>query len=87
MIAKVRVDTPTCIGCGTCWVSCPETFREVKAGGDFKASATDVLAPELRLRSAADACPSLSILLFDAAGELIYPTEAQREELRRRQQW
>jgi ferredoxin len=36
---------------------------------------------------AAEGCPSLSISLFDVSGELIYPTEEQREELRRQQQW
>jgi ferredoxin len=87
VIAKVEVDIPSCIGCGTCWVSCPETFREVEVGEDYKAVATEVLAPEPRLRGAAEGCPSLSITLFDAAGGVIYPTEAEREELRRRLQW
>jgi ferredoxin len=87
MITKVEVDTRTCIGCGTCWVSCPESFREVAVGEDYKAAATGALAPEPLLRGAAAGCPSLSISLYDAAGELLYPTEAQREELRQQQQW
>ena len=87
MIAKVQVDTPTCIGCGTCWVSCPQSFQEVQVGEDFKAAVTDRLAPEQALRNLAKECPSLSIMLIDAGGEVIYPTQAQREELRRCQQW
>lgn len=87
VISKVEVDTPTCIGCGTCWVSCPDTFREVEVGEDFKAAATDVVGDQRVLHSAAVACPSLSIFLYDADGGVIYPTEVQREELRRAQQW
>jgi ferredoxin len=87
VIAKVEIDTPNCIGCGTCWVSCPDTFREIEVEGDYKAAATGKLAAEPALRGAAEGCPSLSIALFDAAGEQIYPTEEQREELRRQQQW
>jgi ferredoxin len=87
MIAKVEVDKQSCIGCGTCWVSCPQTFREVKVGEDYKADVTDALAPEAHLRKAAGECPSLSIALIDMSGEVVFPTEAQREELRRQQQW
>ena len=87
MIAKVEVDMRTCIGCGTCWVTCPQTFREVESGNEYKAAATGILAPEPQLRGAATGCPSLSIALFDAAGEQIYPTQAQREELNRQKQW
>jgi ferredoxin len=87
MIAKVEVDKRTCIGCGTCWVSCPGTFREVEEGDEYKAAATDVLAPEDQLRRAAGECPSLSIALIDVVGVVVFPTEAQREELRRQQQW
>lgn len=84
MIAKVEVDIQTCIGCGTCWVSCPDSFREVEVGEDYKAVATGALSPEPLLWAAAEGCPSLSISLFDADGELIFPTDAHREELRRR---
>ena len=70
MIAKVEVDMRTCIGCGTCWVTCPQTFREVESGDAYKAAATGVLAPEPQLRGAAEGCPSLSIALFDAAGKI-----------------
>ncbi len=87
MIAKVEVDIPSCIGCGTCWVACPDTFREVEVGEDYKADITGRLAPEAQLRAVAEGCPSLSIALIDGAGTVIYPTEAQREELRQRLQW
>jgi ferredoxin len=87
MIAKVEVDMHTCIGCGTCWVSCPETFREVEVGEDYKAAVTGVLGPEPLVRSAAEGCPSLSISLLNAAGEEVFPTQAEREALRRQQEW
>jgi len=87
MIAKVEVDTPTCIGCGTCWVVCPQTFREIEVGEEYKAATTGTLAHEKVLREAAEGCPSLSISLVDDSGAIVYPTAAQREELRQRQQW
>jgi ferredoxin len=87
MIEKVQIDTPTCIGCGTCWVVCPEVFREVEIGDEFKAATTGRLAAEKIMRETAEGCPSLSIILFDGAGVELYPTEAKREELRQRLQW
>jgi len=87
MIEKIEVDTPTCIGCGTCWVVCPDSFREVEIGDEFKAATTGRLAAEKVLREVAQGCPSLSISLFDSAGAVIFPSEAQREELRQRLQW
>ena len=56
-------------------------------GEEYKAVATGRLAPEAQLLAAAQGCPSLSISLFDGAGAVIYPTEAQREELRQRMAW
>ena len=87
MIAKVEVDSPTCIGCGTCWVVCPDVFLEMEVGEEYKAATTGRLAPEKQMREAAEGCPSLSISLFDDSGALVYPTEASREELRQRLQW
>jgi ferredoxin len=87
MIEKVEVDIPTCIGCGTCWVVCPEVFREVEIGEEYKAGTTGRLAAEKVMREVAEGCPSLSISLIDGSGGVIYPSEAQREELRQRQQW
>lgn len=87
MIEKVEVDIPTCIGCGTCWVVSPEVFCETEVGDDYKATTTGRLAPEKVLREVAEGCPSLSISLIDNTGAVIFPTEAQREELRQRQQW
>ena len=87
MIAKVEVDIPSCIGCGTCWVVCPDVFRELETGEEYKAAPTGRLAPEKQMREAAEGCPSLSISLIDDSGALVYPTEAAREELRQRLQW
>jgi ferredoxin len=87
MIQKVEVDSPTCIGCGTCWVVCPDTFREVEVGEEYKAAVTGRLAPEKQLREVAEGCPSLSITLYDDTGSEVFPTEARREELRQRLQW
>lgn len=87
MIAKVEIDAPTCIGCGTCWVACPDVFREVESDDDIKAEYTGKLGDEHKMQGAAEGCPSLSIILIDDSGEIVYPTAAQREEQLRRQAW
>lgn len=87
MIAKVEIDAPTCIGCGTCWVACPDVFREIEVGDEIKAETTGKLTADNLLVGAAEGCPSLSIILTDQNGEVVYPTAAQREEQRRRQAW
>jgi ferredoxin len=87
MIVKVEIDVPTCIGCGTCWVACPDVFREIEVGDDIKAEVTGKLCAEKQLLGAAEGCPSLSIVLTDDQGRTVYPTEAQREEQRRRLSW
>ncbi len=87
MIVKVEIDVPTCIGCGTCWVACPDVFREVEVGDDIKAETTGKLGAEHLLRGAAEGCPSLSIVLTDDQGQTVYPTQAQRDEQSRRLSW
>lgn len=87
MIVKVEIDAPTCIGCGTCWVACPDVFREIEVGDDIKAEATGKLGADHLMLGAAEGCPSLSIVLTDDQDRIVYPTEAQREEQRRRLSW
>jgi ferredoxin len=86
-IAKVEIDVSTCIGCGTCRVSCPDVFREIEVEEEARAGHTGRLGDQHTMLSAAQGCPSLCITLTDAGGTIIYPTEAEREELRRRLAW
>jgi ferredoxin len=88
MIATFVVDQPSCIGCGTCWVSLPRLFREELVGEASKAATTGhAVEDEASLRLAAEACPSLSIQLFDPDGLLIYPTPEHRAERERQAAW
>jgi ferredoxin len=78
MIQKLDVDQPSCIGCGTCWVSNPDLFREDKPNGELKAAATgQIIADQARLRIIAEGCPTLSIHLVDEGGEIVFPTAEQ----------
>lgn len=56
-----QVDKETCIGCGTCTVIAPKTFR---LGNDNKA---EVINPpgdeEEKIKEAADSCPVNAIKL------------------------
>lgn len=88
MIATFDVDQPSCIGCGTCWVSNPQHFREDLVGEEYKAATTgQPVEDESSLRLAAEGCPSLSIHLFDVDGRMIYPTPEQRAERDRQAAW
>jgi ferredoxin len=88
MIATFDVDQPSCIGCGTCWVSNPRLFREDLVGEEYKAATTgQAVEDESSLRLAAEGCPSLSIHLFDPDGRMIYPTPEQRAERDRQASW
>lgn len=79
MIKKLDVDQPSCIGCGTCWVSNPDLFREDRPNGELKAAPTGVvMANEARLRLIAEGCPTLSIHLVDEQEQIVFPTAAQR---------
>jgi len=78
MIKKIDVHQPSCIGCGTCWVTNPELFCEDRPNGELKAAATGgMLDDEARLRIIADGCPTLSIQLMNGDGEIIFPTAEQ----------
>lgn len=78
MIQKLDVDQPSCIGCGTCWVSNPELFREDKPNGELKAAATGgIIADQARLRIIAEGCPTLSIHLVDDRDQIVFPTAEQ----------
>lgn len=88
MIKKIDVDQPSCIGCGTCWVSNPDLFREHKQGEDLKAVPTGVVNAELpRLRLIAEGCPTLSIQLIDEAGVTVFPTAEQIAARDRAAEW
>jgi ferredoxin len=79
MISKLDVDQPSCIGCGTCWVSNPTLFREDRPNGELKAAPTGgLIGDEARLKLIAEGCPTLSIHLVDAGGEIVFPTPEQR---------
>lgn len=82
MIKTIDVDQPSCIGCGTCWVSNPELFREHRIGDDLKALPTGrLMADDARLRIIAEGCPTLSIHLIDENGQIVFPSA---EQLRQR---
>lgn len=81
MISKVEVEQKVCIGCGTCWVACPETFKELDLGNDLKALPTGILGDQHIIRTAAEGCPTLAISLLDATGGMIFPTPEARAVL------
>ena len=87
-ITDYEVDEPSCIGCGTCWVSVAALFREAKIGDDFKAVITgNPVEDPVALHLAAVGCPSLSIHLKDARGEILFPTAEARAERDQRLAW
>ncbi|MFA5090697.1 MAG: ferredoxin [Candidatus Omnitrophota bacterium] len=57
-MAKVSVDTSTCVGCGLCEQSCPEVFE---VGGDGIAHVKAQLCTVHNLKEVADSCPVNSI--------------------------
>lgn len=87
MISKIEVEAAACIGCGTCWVACPQAFKEDDIGDDLKALPTGGLGDQLMMRSAAEGCPTLAITLLDEAGKAIYPTEEARAALSAANSW
>ena len=78
MIERVEVDLVRCIGCGTCWVSMPQVFRE---SAEYQAEVTGRLGEPSLLRRVVEECPSLAISLLGIGGRLVYP---DREVLERR---
>lgn len=87
MISKIEVEEVACIGCGTCWVACPQSFRELDLGDDLKAVPTGALGDQHLIRAAAEGCPTLAISLMDAGGALLFPTEEARAALRASDGW
>ena len=71
---KVEIDRDTCIGCELCTTEAPGTFEMDDEG---IASVIDQEGdPAETVRSAAEACPSDSILLHDAdSGEKVWPED------------
>ena len=82
MISRIEVEDGASIGCGTCWVACPQAFKEEDLGNDLKALVTGELGDQLVMRATAEGCPTLAISLFDETGTMIYPTEEARAALR-----
>ncbi len=87
MISKIEVEAGACIGCGTCWVACPEAFQEQDIGDDLKAIPTGGLGDQQMMRAAAEGCPTLAITLLDESGKMIYPTEEARTALGAANSW
>jgi ferredoxin len=87
MISKIEVEQVACIGCGTCWVACPQAFKELDTGDDLKALPTGGLGDQIIMRATAEGCPTLAISLLDDAGNLIYPTAEARAALRGADNW
>lgn len=56
-------------------------------GDDLKAVPTGALGDQHMMRAAAEGCPTLAILLRDAAGALLFPSEAARAALRENANW
>ncbi|MBK1644200.1 ferredoxin [Thiocapsa imhoffii] len=87
MINKIEVVEVACIGCGTCWVACPDAFREHDIGDDLKALPTGRLGDQHLMRAAAEGCPTLAISLLDAEGAVLFPTEEARAALQATTNW
>lgn len=59
MAKALRVDKEKCIGCGTCTVTAPKTF---KLGNDGKAEVIDPPGDEeKKIKEAIDSCPTSAI--------------------------
>jgi ferredoxin len=57
-MAKVSIDTSTCVGCGLCEQSCPEVFQ---VQGDGIAHVKAQSCAEHNLKEIAEQCPVSSI--------------------------
>jgi ferredoxin len=87
MISKIEVIDVACIGCGTCWVACPQAFKEHDIGDDLKALPTGGLGDQHIMRAAAEGCPTLAISLIDEAGVVLFPSEEARAALNASADW
>lgn len=57
-MARVSIDTSTCVGCGLCEQTCPEVF-EVQGDGIAHLKAQN--CPEHNLKEVSEQCPASSI--------------------------
>ena len=87
MISKIEIEAVACIGCGTCWIACPQAFKEEDTGDDLKALPTGDLGEELVMHAAAKGCPTLAITLLDESGTILFPTDEDRTTLNTANQW
>jgi ferredoxin len=73
-IAKIVIDKDLCIGAASCIAVAGTTFE---LGADNKVVVIDGggvdAADDETLMLAAESCPTKAILLFDAAGNQVYP--------------
>jgi len=69
---RVEVDSPSCIGCGSCTAFAMQTFT---INNDLIAELTGDLDDVDSLLCAADACPVYAITVFDADGIRLYPDD------------
>jgi ferredoxin len=67
---RVEVDSPNCIGCGSCTAFALQTFI---ISDDLVAELTGELDDVESLLSAADACPVYAITVIDVDGTQLYP--------------
>ncbi len=71
---KVQVDHTACIGCGTCVVVSPQVF-ELDAGNRSVVKKDADLSDKENILASAKSCPVSAILVFDDAGNQIYPAK------------
>jgi ferredoxin len=69
---RVEVDSPNCIGCGSCTAFAMRTFI---INDDLIADLTGDLDDVDSLLSAADACPVYAITVIDVDGTRLYPKD------------
>ncbi len=69
---RVEVDSPNCIGCGSCTAFAMQTFI---INNDLVAELTGELDDVDSLVSAADACPVYAITVIDVDGTRLYPKD------------
>jgi ferredoxin len=53
-MAKITVDTATCVGCGLCEQACPEVF---KVEGDGIAHVIGQICTSCKIQEVSDQCP------------------------------